>query len=739
MNLKKYDICENRGIDLWDEALPLGNGKLGCLVYGTDELLLALDRVDLWDNTPCPATLEADFNYQTMVKLVKSGTEEDWKRYQALFDYTPTPYPTKITAGRMILRFADGLTPRYELPIRTGVARVSSKTSDVRAEIFMSATRFIGAARVWGDFELDIHIPEYVTHNDETDGVRKCDNPLLSPYGLAYPASEIVRDGDYTYYAQKTNSAFEYGIVALKKKKKTYSELYFTIVTNEDGESMIEQAKQTLLDAYRTGYRTLKKEHTEWWDAYWKKSSINVGDELIESVYYRSWYLFASCSRKGCYPMPLQGVWTADTDFLPPWRGDYHHDTNTQLSYQSYLKANRLPEGESFLDYLWNTAPAYEAYAKEFFGVDGWLIPSCSTVSGVAIAGWAMYSFSPTMSIWTAQSFDEYYLYTGDIDFLKSRAYPFLSNVEKAITALLEERDGKLYLPLSSSPEIHDNTRAAWLSPNSNFDLALLQYLYKTLRGYAKTLGDSAAEQKYAALEAKLDPIALRGGMIVMLDKKESLTESHRHFSHVMCLYPLHLINYDTPAHRTVYEQTIKELERYGTGRWVGFSFPMMAQIRAMAHQGNGAYENLRTFAHGFVGDNSFHRNGDFKQYGYSSLHYRPFTLESSFGYCDALHEMLLQDHQGFVELFPAIPDEWTKREIAFADLRSVGGILVSATARERRLLSVALKADTPRTVRIKNAFSHTPHATCNGIAVKVNEQDGFLTVTLPAGETVLE
>lgn len=123
--------------------------------------------------------------------------------------------------------------------------------------------------------------------------------------------------------------------------------------------------------------------------------------------------------------MPLQGVWTADNDCLPPWKGDYHHDTNTELSYRSYLKANRLEEGEVFVDYLWKLKPAYEKFAKEFFGVNGLLIPSCSTLDGKAMGGWAQYSLSPTMTIWVAQSFDEYYLYTGDEKFLKERAYPF--------------------------------------------------------------------------------------------------------------------------------------------------------------------------------------------------------------------------------------------------------------------------------------------------------------------------
>ena len=102
------------------------------------------------------------------------------------------------------------------------------------------------------------------------------------------------------------------------------------------------------------------------------------------------------------------------------------------------------------MEYLWKLKPAYEKFAKDFFGVEGILLPSCSTLDGKPMGGWAQYSLSPTMTIWAAQSFDEYYLYTGDEEFLKNRAYPFLRGVGKAIRALLEEKDGKLYLPLSS-------------------------------------------------------------------------------------------------------------------------------------------------------------------------------------------------------------------------------------------------------------------------------------------------
>ena len=707
MILKSYDIRQHGAIPEWDRALPLGNGRLGVLVYGENTIRLSLDRVDLWDCRSAPAAQESDFNYETLKRLAKSGSAEDWQEYTRLFDnvYNDTAYPSKITAGRLELSFADSFTPDFHLSPETAEAQITDADGNHRLTGFASAVDFIGVFRIYGDYRMSIHIPRYISAQD-TDSDKG--PSICNPRAMGYPAAKTVHEGDFTYYRQNTHTDFSYGIVVLEKDCGDWRELYCTITANTDGDDDMAQAKGSLLRAAERGYDALFADHAAWWKSYWAKSEISLGDEMIERVYYRAQYLFGSCSRKGFYPMPLQGVWTADNDMLPPWKGDYHHDTNTQLSYQSYLRANRLPEGEVFLDYLWDLRESFTAYARDFFGVDGLLIPGVSTIDGKPMGGWGQYSLSPTMSVWTAQSFDEYYLYTGDRAFLRDRAYPFMAEVGRAIEGLLEERNGRLYLPLSSSPEIHDNRPQAYLEPNSNFDLALMRYLYMTLTGYAGALGDPVSAAHWQSILDSLDDIAMDGDRI-LLAKGEALTESHRHFSHLMCLYPLHLINYDTDAHRAIYARTLSELERYGTGMWVGFSFAMAAQIYAMAQNGNGAYRNLYSFAHGFVEDNGFHVNGDFKHYGYSSMHYRPFTLESLFGFCDALQEMLLQDHMGYIHLFPAIPAEWQGREISFTDLRARGGVLVSAVRYPDGTVRAVLRSDREQTVLLRTQHTENP------------------------------
>ena len=706
LNLKKYDIMHTTSIVRWEEALPLGNGKMGSLIYGDGPLRVAVDRVDLWDTRPNPTTQSKEFNFQNLVKLAKSGKREDWEKYLTLFDdiFYGKVYPTKLTAGRLTLDFGvQTKNIQSKLSIKNAVANILINDGETgRIETFISANETVGVIKVVGEYSLDIQIPEYLFGKENG-----------SAQSLCYPCAKVVKQDGFTYYLQKTHTEYCFGIVALEKKGAEDNFIYYTLVTG-NGEEIIKNARAHLERVALQGYDELKRKHIAWWKNYWKKSQITIPDELLEKTYYRSWYLFASCSRKGGYPMPLQGVWTADNDKLPPWKGDYHHDTNTELSYQSYLKANRLDEGKVFIDYLWSLRGEYQRFAKDFFGVKGLLLPSCSTIDGKAMGGWAQYSLSPTMTIWAAQSFDEYYLYTGDETFLKERAYPFFKGVGEAIYGLLEEKNGKLYLPLSSSPEIYDNEPKAYLTPNSNFDLALLRYLYKTLAGYEKKLG--LKERSKNILE-KLDEIALDNSM-VMLDKTRHLEQTHRHFSHLMCLYPLHLINYDTEENKKIYADSIFELERLGTGKWVGFSFAMMAQIYAMAEMGNSAREKLYQFANGFVAENGFHLNGDFKNYGYTTFHYRPFTLEGLFGYCDALQEMLLQEHQGYIHLFPAIPDEWKNQKISFRDLRSYGGVLVSATMENGICQSVTLKSKKRITISLKNVFGKERIAFSNGAVI---------------------
>ena len=236
--------------------------------------------------------------------------------------------------------------------------------------------------------------------------------------------------------------------------------------------------------------------------------------------------------------MPLQGVWCADDDQLPPWKGDYHNDLNTQFTYCHYLTANHPEQGKVFLDYLWSLRPQAAKFARAFYGTAGECLPSVMDIDGGALGGWPMYSLSPTNQIWLCQMFYEYYRLTGDKEFLRTRVEPYFTATAACLEELLQEGpDGKLVLPVSSSPEIHDDEAASWLTPNSNYDLALLHYLFHTLVQIEYQLGNPRGH--WHAMEAKLAPLSVDTETGLMLSPNETLQETHRHFSHAMAIEPL--------------------------------------------------------------------------------------------------------------------------------------------------------------------------------------------------------
>lgn len=403
--------------------------------------------------------------------------------------------------------------------------------------------------------------------------------------------------------------------------------------------------------------------------------------------------------------MALQGVWTAADGELPPWKGDYHNDLNTQMSYYHYLKANRVAEGSCFVRYL-SSPPLVQAgksFARQFYATEGLCLPAVMTIEGEALGGWPMYSLSPTNQAWLCQAFVDYARYTQDDLFIRQVGYPYLRESARCLTGLLQpDQTGGLGLPISSSPEVHDDDINAFLTPTSNYDLALMRYLLTWLIRWSRELGREPEEQEWQAILDRLPPLSVSPEGQLQLSPDENLTESHRHFSQAHGIHPLRLLRWDNPAERPIIQATLRHLESLGTRQWVGFSFGWMAELQAVAEDGEKASHYLDLFWRCFCGSNGFHLNGDQSSEGHSDFTYHPFTLEANFCACDALQEMLFFMQDGLVKLFPAVPAQWRSQEISFEHLRGEGGLLVSATLRQGRLQRLILYSPTPQNVRLK-------------------------------------
>ncbi len=227
-----------------------------------------------------------------------------------------------------------------------------------------------------------------------------------------------------------------------------------------------------------------------------------------------------------------------------------------------------------------------------------------------------------------------------------------------------------------------------------------MRYLFTKLTGLAKELKNGEAD-KWQQILGRLPELAVNEEGIMLLSPDEELTESHRHFSHLMGIHPLRLLDYHSKEGKRLIDANIHRQEILGTGYWVGYSFSLMAEMYAISGNGNGAAWHLRTFWDSFCSPNGFHLNGDYKHHGISQFHYRPFTLEGNMCAADALQEMLLQSENGVISLFPAIPEEWQEEKVSFTHFRGEGGILVSAVLEGGKVTELSFENDSVEEIRI--------------------------------------
>lgn len=672
-------------VDRWDEAVPLGNGLLGGLLWGSgNEIRLSLDRGDLWDLRPHPAFVRPGFNYAKVVELATAGrTVELNKEYSKVSDF-----PAKLPGARLVLT----LDSRYQarnFSLDMGRAMGTVDLGAGKLECFFHAQDPVALVSVPGRPQIKLVANAAVKI-------------------LGYQPAVSGGDGQAAWLVQDAALGFRYAILAASRPVGDNTLIAVAITTNREAADPLALARQRTAAPLDRGYEKSLAAHLPWWKAFWGRSSIRVPDARIQQHYNLVQYFYGAASRRGAPPMPLQGLWTADEGNLPPWHGDYHHDLNTQLTYWAYLAAGHFDEGLSFLDLMWALKPKHETFAREFFGLDkGLVVPGVMALDGAAMGAWFQYTLSPTMGAWVAQTFYWHWRYGMDRQFLATRAYPYCAGVGEALSRLLraDPQSGRWKLPLSSSPEIHNNSQNAWLKPNSNFDLSLLVWLFGANAEMAQELGLKSEAARWTEWKAKLDPLAVDGNtQALLVARGEALTESHRHPSHLMAIHPLGLVTIEGGERdRRTIDASFRELDRLGTSQWTGYSFSWIAAMKARTGRSGEALRFLSDYVDSFTLRNGFHVNGEQTRKGLSDLHYRPFTLEGNFAAAQAVHEMLLQSWGGRVRIFPAVPSQW--QEAAFENLRAEGGFSVSAERSGGSTRRVVVRAAVEQVLRLKNPF----------------------------------
>lgn len=730
----------------WDEGVPLGNGTLGALIWRKNGALrVSLDRADLWDLRPIAEFGRPEFSFEWVRKHVLSRDYEPVHRMGDV-PYDRDPAPSKIPAGALEIDIHNlGDVESVRLSLDRAVAEVRWKNG-ARLEAFVHAGEEVGWLRFEGPGTGDLR-PRLVPppYHDGQAGSGKDVVAGKSLASLGYPAPETASSPGRAHVRQRGWGGMSYDIdVAWGRKGAVALDLAWSVSSDYPGGGPVSdgpriRAERAVADAMGRGFGRDLTSHLAWWRDYWSRCGLAVPDPLLEKQWYAEMYKFGSAARRGAPPITLQAVWTADNGSLPPWKGDIHNDLNTQLSYWLCYAGNHLEEGLSFLDWLWRIKPRAEEYTKRYFGVAGLNVPGVCALDGAPLGGWIQYSFGPTVSAWLAQHFYLHWQFSRDRKFLEERAYPWLRDTAVFLENIsVKGPDGLRRLPLSSSPEINDDRIDAWFPETTNFDLSLIRWLFGAAADLAAELDKGKDMEHWEKVLMEWPELARAGddGRLLVAPGYP-LRGSHRHFSHLMAIHPLGLVDISNgDEDRRTIASSLAELDRLGPGQWCGYSYAWLASLAARAGDGRKAADALGVFARCFCLPNTFHVNGDQCRAGHSEFIYRPFTLEGNFAFAAALEEMLIQSHTEIIRLFPAVPLTW--RDISFAGMRTYGAFIVSAEMRNGRVVRVGIVSERGGPVTLADPFKGGKFSARGPSGRKVKRTRRFIEADLAPGESFI-
>lgn len=716
----------------WDEGVPLGNGVVGALVWQKDSSLrMSLDRVDLWDLRPNDSLAGDNYRFKWVYDHRMKG---DYSKVQRKFDapYDMQPAPSKIPgAGLEFDLKGSGEVSRVRLFLNNALCEVDWKNG-MKLQTFVHASEPVGWFRIenaTGDFVPRLVPPVYAEGQAGEDL-----GPVtgLDLRRLGYKQGDVKQGKNSLTYRQAGWKDFSYEVAVKWEYEGKDIVGVWCVTTSLSGE----KAEDKVNEALKRGITADYAAHLKFWEYLWGQSAIALPDSVLEKQYYNEIYKFGSAARENSYPISLQAVWTADNGNLPPWKGDYHHDLNTQLSYWPAYTGNYLKEESGYLNTLWEQREENKRYTRQYFETGGLNVPGVATLTGVPMGGWIQYAMSPTVSSWLGQHFYLHWQYSRDKDFLRDRAYPYLRDVATFLEQFtVKGKNGVRRLPLSSSPEIRDNSREAWFTDMTNYDLALVKFTFKAASELAAEMDQDDEAAHWQALASEFPEYSLEKNGAMMFAPGFPYRESHRHFSNAMAIHPLGLIDWSNgDKDRRIIKATIENFDRYRPDYWVGYSYSWLGNLKARAFDGEGAAQALKTFAECFCLKNTFHANGDQSKSGKSLFTYRPFTLEGNFAFAAGVQEMLIQSHTGVIRLFPAIPASW--KDVSFRQLRTYGAFLVSAAMKGGNVTEVTVCSEKGGTLRMFSPFIRQSFKV-SGNSKELKNEGNILEIPMAEGEVI--